>query len=202
LEQSRAQIETLSETVLRAENEIGALLREQLSEQEQQIAHAAAGAGVEGPMPTATKAASSSTRTGCATSPRKTPKATSDIAQAEERTWPPAGIGRVTERLTRPRPPCERASAKRWNPNARPCRRGNELRAGRSALRQAQARAFEAAQQLSRARNEITALDLQKEGNAVRLEKLSAEKIQLEEERVRIGRRGCNNSPPRAAEKF
>ncbi len=42
---------------------------------------------------------------------------------------------------------------------------------------------FEAAQQLSRARNEITALDLQKEGNAVRLEKLSAEKIQLEEER-------------------
>src|SRR5271156_855251 len=60
----------------------------------------------------------------------------------------------------------------------------NELRADQEALRQAQARAFEAAQQLSRARNEITALDLQKEGNAVRLQKLSAEKIQLEEERV------------------
>jgi chromosome segregation protein len=58
------------------------------------------------------------------------------------------------------------------------------LRADQEALRQAQGRAFESAQQLSRARNEITALDLQKEGNAVRLEKLSAEKIQLEEERA------------------
>ena len=35
-------------------------------------------------------------------------------------------------------------------------------------------------------RNEITALDLQKQGNVVRLEKLSAEKIQLEEERTRL----------------
>src|SRR5207249_9439144 len=34
--------------------------------------------------------------------------------------------------------------------------------------------------------NEITALDLQKQGNVVRLEKLSAEKIQLEEERSRL----------------
>ena len=36
-------------------------------------------------------------------------------------------------------------------------------------------------------RNEITALDLQKQGNVVRLEKLSAEKIQLEEERDAAG---------------
>ena len=35
-------------------------------------------------------------------------------------------------------------------------------------------------------RNELTALDLQKQGNVVRLEKLSAEKIQLEEERTRL----------------
>ena len=41
-------------------------------------------------------------------------------------------------------------------------------------------------QRLSRARNEINALDLQKQGNVVRLEKLAAEKIQLEEERVRL----------------
>jgi len=32
-------------------------------------------------------------------------------------------------------------------------------------------------------------LDLQKEGNAVRLEKLSAEKIQLEEERIGLENR-------------
>jgi chromosome segregation protein len=50
----------------------------------------------------------------------------------------------------------------------------------------AQAEAFSAAQDLSRARNEITSLDLQKQGNVVRLEKLSAEKIQLEEERTRL----------------
>jgi chromosome segregation protein len=54
------------------------------------------------------------------------------------------------------------------------------------ALRQAQADAFAAAQDLTRVRNEITALDLQKQGNVVRLEKLSAEKIQLEEERTRL----------------
>ena len=65
----------------------------------------------------------------------------------------------------------------------------NELRANQEALREAQTRSFEAAQQLSRARNEITALDLQKEGNAVRLEKLSAEKVQLEEERTGLAGR-------------
>src|SRR5882724_9545181 len=53
-------------------------------------------------------------------------------------------------------------------------------------LRQAQADAFSAAQDFSRVRNELTALDLQKQGNVVRLEKLSAEKIQLEEERGRM----------------
>jgi chromosome segregation protein len=61
-----------------------------------------------------------------------------------------------------------------------------ELRQRQEALRQSQAEAFAAAQDLTRARNEITALDLQKQGNVVRLEKLSAEKIQLEEERTRL----------------
>jgi len=61
-----------------------------------------------------------------------------------------------------------------------------ELRREQEALRQAQADAFAAAQDLTRLRNEITALDLQQQGNVVRLEKLSAEKIQLEEERTRL----------------
>ena len=61
-----------------------------------------------------------------------------------------------------------------------------ELRQQQESLRQAQADAFAAAQDLTRVRNEITALDLQKQGNVVRLEKLSAEKIQLEEERTRL----------------
>src|SRR5215467_4881829 len=62
----------------------------------------------------------------------------------------------------------------------------DDLRRQQEALRIAQAEAFSAAQDLSRARNEITSLDLQKQGNVVRLEKLSAEKIQLEEERTRL----------------
>ena len=64
-----------------------------------------------------------------------------------------------------------------------------EMRRHQEALRQAQADAFSAAQDLSRLRNEINALDLQKQGNVVRLEKLSAEKIQLEEERTRLDTR-------------
>ncbi|HTL56745.1 MAG TPA: chromosome segregation protein SMC [Candidatus Limnocylindrales bacterium] len=61
-----------------------------------------------------------------------------------------------------------------------------DLKRHQEALRQAQADAFAAAQDLTRLRNEITALDLQKQGNIVRLEKLSAEKMQLEEERTRL----------------
>ncbi len=61
-----------------------------------------------------------------------------------------------------------------------------ELRRLQEAQRQAQSDAFAQAQHLTRARNEINALDLQKQGNVVRLEKLSAEKIQLEEERGQL----------------
>ncbi|HTR41832.1 MAG TPA: chromosome segregation protein SMC [Pseudomonadales bacterium] len=62
----------------------------------------------------------------------------------------------------------------------------SDLRQLQENLRTAQSAAFAAAQDLSRVRNEITALDLQKQGNTVRLEKLSAEKVQLEEERTRL----------------
>jgi chromosome segregation protein len=62
----------------------------------------------------------------------------------------------------------------------------NDLREGQESLREAQFAAFSAAQDLTRIRNEITALDLQKQGNTIRLEKLSAEKVQLEEERMRL----------------
>jgi chromosome segregation protein len=61
-----------------------------------------------------------------------------------------------------------------------------DLRQRQETLRQAQSTAFAAAQDLTRIRNEITALDLQKQGNSIRLEKLSAEKLQLEAERTRL----------------
>ncbi len=62
----------------------------------------------------------------------------------------------------------------------------DQLRARQDQLRAAQSSAFAVAQDLTRARNEITALDLQKQGNLARLDKLSAEKIQLEEERSHL----------------
>jgi chromosome segregation protein len=65
----------------------------------------------------------------------------------------------------------------------------NDLKRLQEELRVAQSAAFAAAQDLSRIRNEITALDLQKQGNVVRLEKLSVEKLQLEEERTRLDSR-------------
>jgi chromosome segregation protein len=78
----------------------------------------------------------------------------------------------------------------------------DDLRQRQEALRQAQAAAFAAAQDLSSVRNEIGALDLQKQGNVVRLEKLSAEKIQLEEERSRLEARLQEFAANVAAEKL
>jgi len=66
------------------------------------------------------------------------------------------------------------------------CSLEESLQSQQEQLREAQSDTFTAAQQLSAVRNEITALDLQKQGNVVRLEKLSSEKVQLEEERSRL----------------
>jgi len=64
-----------------------------------------------------------------------------------------------------------------------------EMISKQDSLRKTQADLFAAAQQLARVRNEINALDLQKQGNVVRLEKLSAEKIQIDEEQSRLEQR-------------
>ncbi|MED6326342.1 MAG: hypothetical protein VYE14_03185, partial [Verrucomicrobiota bacterium] len=64
-----------------------------------------------------------------------------------------------------------------------------ELGQRQEALRQAQTESFSVAQELTRVRNELNVLDLHKRGNTVRLEKLSAEKIQLEEEQAKLQER-------------
>ncbi len=97
------------------------------------------------------------------------------------------GIAAVPERLTASETALRQHRADAGSRSRRRCEQvEEELRQRQEALRQAQAEAFAAAQDLTRVRNEITALDLQKQGNVVRLEKLSAEKIQLEEERTRL----------------
>jgi chromosome segregation protein len=112
-------------------------------------------------------------------------RALAEITQAEERCHAASGeLLAVSERLD-----AAETALKQHQENLQAKRDQlqqveNDLRERQESLRQAQSAAFAAAQDLSRLRNEITALDLQKQGNVVRLEKLSAEKIQLEVERT------------------
>jgi chromosome segregation protein len=189
LDQSRAQIETFSANVLRIENELAAL-REELAEQEQQISQLQQ-RGLE--LKSQIERHESRIQFNedrMRDLAVQHSKATSEIAQADERQMAArAELEQVTQRLA------EAEAALQSHQESLTKKREalqsveNELRANQEQLREAQAKSFEAAQQLSRARNEITALDLQKEGNAVRLEKLSAEKVQLEEERSGLGKR-------------
>jgi chromosome segregation protein len=114
-------------------------------------------------------------------------KAYSDITQAEERRRvTEEEFAGITQRLA-----ASEATLKQYQQALR-SKQGalqeieDALRQQQEALRLAQADAFVAAQELSRVRNEINALNLQKQGNVVRLEKLSTEKIQVEEERSRL----------------
>ncbi len=114
-------------------------------------------------------------------------KALNDIAQAEERQRAAEEeLTLVTQRLEASEFALEQHRDNLEAKKAALDSVEQELRRNQESLRQAQSDAFASAQQLSRARNEINALDLQKQGNTIRLEKLSAEKIQLEEERTRL----------------
>jgi chromosome segregation protein len=189
MQQSRAQIETLSETVLRAENEIS-VLREQLSEQEQQIGQwQQQGLELKG-QADRHESRIQFNEDRLRDLEAQNVRANSDINQAEERVLAARQeLEEVTARFNAAAVAVRQHQQTLESKSQALRNVENSLRADQESLRTAQARAFEAAQQLSRARNEITALDLQKEGNAVRLEKLSAEKIQLEEERVGLENR-------------
>ncbi len=117
-------------------------------------------------------------------------RALEEIAQAEERCHTASSeLVSVQERLA-----IAEAALEQHKQSLQTKREGlqqieNAQRENQERFRQAQAVAFSAAQDLSRLRNEITALELQKQGNLVRLEKLSAEKIQLETERTGLDTR-------------
>src|SRR5262249_51764476 len=114
-------------------------------------------------------------------------KALADISQAEERRHiAEQELAAVNTNLAGSESAMRRNREILQSKEAAMCQAEDDLKQLQESLRQSQADAFGAAQDLSRARNEITALDLQKQGNIVRLEKLSAEKIQLEEERTRL----------------
>ena len=114
-------------------------------------------------------------------------KALADIAQAEERRAAAAAeLASVTEGLTTSETTL--AGHRQALAGQLECVRAvdDRLRRRQEELRAAQSASFASAQALSRVRNEINTLDLQKQGNSIRLEKLSSEKMQLEEERSRL----------------
>ncbi|TAK96576.1 MAG: chromosome segregation protein SMC [Verrucomicrobia bacterium] len=111
-------------------------------------------------------------------------KATADITEAEERNrFATDELASVKERMAASEATLAKHKQALQTRQAALQKIEDDIRGGQEQLRQAQSDAFAAAQDLTRVRNEINALDLQKQGNVVRLEKLSAEKIQLEEER-------------------
>jgi chromosome segregation protein len=185
-ENLRNEIEDYSAKVLRSEDEI-AELRERLSELEHEI-------GEKQQRGLELKSESDRHESRIQFNEERmrefaaqNAKALADINQAEER----RGIAQQELETVRQNLEASEAALAR-NREALQARQDalraveEELKKCQEALRQTQADVFSAAQDLTRLRNELTALDLQKQGNVVRLEKLSAEKIQLEEERTRL----------------
>jgi len=186
LESLRAEIEQGSGDVLRYENEI-TQLRTHLSELEHQVA-----AQQQRALELKAEADRNESRIQYNQErlreiDSQNARAIAEITQAEERgRTAEAELAAVSERLA-----IAEAALEQHQQDLSSRREGvqqieNHLRERQEQLRQAQAAAFAAAQDLSRIRNEINAFDVQKQGNLVRLEKLSAETLQLEEERIRL----------------
>jgi chromosome segregation protein len=126
-----------------------------------------------------------------------------DISQFEERSQLATGeLAGVTERLAAAQAALQQHRETLQARQSALQGIEQDLRESQEALRRAQAATFSAAQDLNRVRNEINSLDFQKQGNSVRLEKLSAEQIQLEEERVRLELRLGEFSANAEAEKL
>ena len=184
VENLRNEVEQGTNDVLRYENEI-AKLREHLSELEHQVAeHQQRGLELKSEI-NRNDSRIQFNEERLREIESQNAKALGEITQAEERCHAASSeLITVTERLTAAETALaqhkESLQAKREDLQ----QVENDLRERQEQLRQAQSAAFAAAQDLSRLRNELTALDLQKQGNSVRLEKLSAEKIQLEVERT------------------
>ena len=185
-DQLRTEIETSSANVLRCEDEI-LQLRQRLSELEHQIS-ASQQQGLE------LKAQCDRHESRIQFNEERLQeleqqnfKALSEIAEAEQRTAATQQeLADVTERVVASTAALEQQRAALDEKRQALQQVEAETQRQQEALRKAQADAFAAMQELTRARNEINALDLQKQGNLVRLEKLSSEKIQLEEERTRL----------------
>ena len=130
-------------------------------------------------------------------------KALSDITQAEERKLAAEQeLDSVTQRLVQSTAALEEQRGVLQSKRDSLQTVESSLNTKQDALRKAQSDLFASSQSLARVRNQINALDLQKQGNVVRLEKLSSEKVQLEEERIRLESRLTEFSANVEAEKL
>jgi chromosome segregation protein len=184
--QLRGEIEATSASVLECENEI-AQLRERLSGLEHEIAgKQQRGLELKAEMDRhESRIHFNEERLRELASQNS--RALADITQAEERCRA-AGeeLANVKQHLSRSEAALAQHRLTLETKQLALARVEKDLKKRQESLREAQAAAFAAAQDLARIRNEITALDLQKQGNTIRLEKLSAEKVQIEEERTRL----------------
>ncbi|MDE3066435.1 MAG: chromosome segregation protein SMC [Verrucomicrobiota bacterium] len=182
----RNEIEQGSHEVLRLENEL-TQLRERLSELEHEVsAHRQRGLELKGEMDRHESRIQFNEERLRELASQNT-KALADITQAEERCRAAEEeMANVRQHLSRSEAALAQHRLTMETKQGAVNKIVEDLKQRQEALREAQAAAFAAAQDLTRVRNEITALDLQKQGNVVRLEKLSAEKVQLEEERIRL----------------
>jgi chromosome segregation protein len=113
--------------------------------------------------------------------------ALSEIAQAEERRRAAAQeLAALNERLASAARTLQQSHGTLRARQAALQDLDTEHAARREATRQLQGQCLAVAQELTQLRNEIQALNLQKQSHSVRLDRLSAEKIQLEEERARL----------------
>ncbi|MGN6386232.1 MAG: chromosome segregation protein SMC [Verrucomicrobiota bacterium] len=180
------EAEACSESVLRGENEVHQL-REQLAELEQEL-HTAQQSAMELKSQVErneNRIHFNQERLGELDS--QNAKALSDITQAEERQAAAREeLEQVTARLNESTVKLEehRKNLEEKRNALQAVER--ELSAKQEELRKSQADLFAVTQQLTRTRNEINALDLQKQGNIVRVEKLAAEQTQLQEEKARL----------------
>jgi chromosome segregation protein len=185
-EKLRGEIETGSADILRCEEEIKQL-RERLSELEHEVAgKQQRGLELKGEMDRhESRIHFNEERLRELASQNS--KASADITQAEERCRAAQEeLSVVTEKLSKSEAALAQHRLTLEKKQRALTKVEEDLKERLASLREGQADAFAAAQDLTRIRNEITALDLQKQGNVVRLEKLSAEKVQLEEERGRL----------------
>ncbi len=185
-ESLRCEIETTSEDVLRCEDEI-LQLRARLSELEQEINRTQQrGIELKGQIER-NESRIHFNEQRLLELQEQHGKALSEIAQAEERVHlSRAEFEMVDDRLSESSTKLETHRVVMIQRREKVQAIEADLMAKQEALRQAQSKAFAAAQTLARVRNEINSLDLLKQGNVVRLEKLSSEKVQLEEERLRL----------------